>query len=982
MTKKILLLFALLIWIGTGIAQVPSNPIGINPPSLKWQQIHTDKVQVIFPKGNEKEAQRVANVVHYLADRDNASIGDKQQKVTILLQNQTVIPNGFVTVGPFRSEFYLTPPQFNCTTDWLDILAIHEYRHVQQFGNGNHGITNFFKSILGSWTWGGFTSTALPRWFFEGDAVGMETALTSSGRGRLPAFDMEYRALRLNDIDYTYEKASAGSLKDFVPDWYSLGYYLVTHARKHYGKDIWNKVVKDATAYKGIFYPLSSSLKRHTGLNTRGLYQQTFEEMDSLWKGEAALDFEFAEATQWNTQKKRTITHYNNPQFWNNNSLVVEKRGFDENPTYYQLDSEGSEARITQSGRIVGAPNSTLSIGGGKLCWSEYDFDIRWDNRTFSVIRVFDRETYSKAQLTNKSKYFSPALDETGRKIVAVATDEEQNYNLHVLSAASGVVTNRIPNPDNWFYMYPRWVNEDQIVVVGQKGEINELQLIDVSTGQKTAILPPTIHQITHPFSRGEYIYFSAAYSGVNNIYAVKPGESTFYRITNDMLGAFQPAVSPDESTLAYSSFSPEGYNIMKMELDRARWQPLSTPPEFGITYYENLAEQEGGSIIENVPNKVFKVKKFNKLSGIINPHSVLPIVEPPLFGASILSDNKFSTLSAEGNVYYNVNEDEWTYTAGLRYAEFFPILSASYARVNRSSFFTNLSALNDTTIVQADYIEEWTENRVSAGLAIPMTFTKGNAFHRLDLIGNYQGISINPQGNFDTPANVRRDSIVVGTRGVNRLSQYFRAPLESTNFNALDLRLLWRSLDRRARQHINPRWGLVVDGRYRTTLGTDQFDANVFQLRGDIYFPGFARTHSFFINTMMQSRDYLDNYRFPDFFVYPRGYNSILADNFYKVGLNYTMPLWYPDVGIGSLAFVKRVRANFFYDFGRAQLTDPFDVTRNVRSLGIDLGFDVRVIRLLDVDFGLRYSYLLDENLAPGGQQHQFDFILLSIGG
>lgn len=982
MTKKILWLFVLVGWIGTTIAQVPSNPIGINPPSLQWQQIKTEKVQVIFPKGNEEEAQRVANVVHYLWDRDNASIGEKKQRVTILLQNQTVIPNGFVTVGPFRSEFYLTPPQFNCTTDWLDILAIHEYRHVQQFGNSKRGITKFFKSLLGSWTWGGFTATALPRWFFEGDAVGMETALTPSGRGRLPAFDMEYRALRLNDLEYSYEKASAGSLKDFVPDWYGLGYYLTTHARKHYGKDVWSKVVKDATAYKGIFYPLSSSLKRHTGLHTRALYEDTFEELDSLWKENTQPDFEFAEATQWNTKKKRTVTNYGNPQFWSNTTLVVEKSAYDENPTYYQLDNEGNETRITQSGRIVSAPNSTLSIGGRKLCWSEYDFDLRWSNRTFSVIRVFDRDNLSKDQITNKSKYFSPALDQSGRHIVAVATDEEQSYNLHILSASNGEVLKTVPNPDNWFYMYPRWVDEEHVVVVGQKGVINELQIVNISTGQKRALLPPTIHQITHPFSRGEYIYFSGAYSGVNNIYAVKPGEETLYRITDDLLGAFQPAVSPDGTTLAYSAFGPEGYNIMRMDLDRSKWQALAAPPDFSITYYETLVEQEGGSIIENVPTKVYPVKKFNKLSGLINPHSILPTVEHPLYGASILSDNKFSTLSAEGTAYYNVNEDEWTFLAGLRYAEFFPIFNLDYAHVNRSSFFTNLSELNDTTILQTDYIEEWTEDRVSAGLSIPLTFTKGNALHRLDLIGNYRAISLNPKGNFDDPTNARRDSIVVGTRGVNQLAQYFRDPLETLNFGALDLRLLWRSLDRRAVQHINPRWGLVLDGRYRTTLGTDRFDANVLQLRGDIYLPGLARTHSILINTMLQSRDYLDNYRFSDFFVYPRGYNSLLADNFYKVGINYTFPLWYPDVGIGSLAFVKRVKANLFYDFGRATISDPFDVTRNVRSMGVELGFDVRAIRLLDIDFGVRYSYLLDQNLAPNGQQHQFDFFLLSIGG
>ena len=81
MTKKILLLLPILCWAHLLFCQVPSNPIGINPPSLKWQQIKTDKVQVIFPEGNEEEAQRVANVVHYLWERDNASIGEKKKKV-------------------------------------------------------------------------------------------------------------------------------------------------------------------------------------------------------------------------------------------------------------------------------------------------------------------------------------------------------------------------------------------------------------------------------------------------------------------------------------------------------------------------------------------------------------------------------------------------------------------------------------------------------------------------------------------------------------------------------------------------------------------------------------------------------------------------------------------------------------------------------------------------------------------------------------
>ncbi len=211
-------LFILLLFPMPLFSQIPSNSIGLNPTHLRWQQINTDKVQVIFPEGLDIQGQRVANMVHYLWGRSNESIGDQMHKVTILLQNQGVSSNGFVTVGPFRSEFFTTPPQFNSTTDWLDELTIHEYRHVKQFGNATQGLSKIAKKTLGSWAWGGLMGAAIPRWFYEGDATAMETALTSTGRGRQPDFEMKYRALLLNDRNYSYEKAAAGSLRDYVPN--------------------------------------------------------------------------------------------------------------------------------------------------------------------------------------------------------------------------------------------------------------------------------------------------------------------------------------------------------------------------------------------------------------------------------------------------------------------------------------------------------------------------------------------------------------------------------------------------------------------------------------------------------------------------------------------------------------------------------------------------------------------------------------------
>ncbi len=963
-------------------AQIPANPIGLNPPGLKWRQINTDKVQVIFPTGLDSAGLRVANTVHYLWDHGNTSIGDQMHKVTILLQNQTIVPNGFVTVGPFRSEYYMTPPQFNCTTDWLDLLAIHEYRHVKQFGNSRHGLTKVAKSILGSWGWGGLMATALPRWFFEGDAVGTETALSRSGRGRMPSFDMEYRSLRVEGLHYGYEKASAGSLKDFVPDWYSLGYYLTTQARREYGADIWKKVVDDAVRYRGVFYPFSRNLKKHTGLTTKSLYQKTMSTLDRIWAIESLAKNKAASPTPIHSKRAKTVTQYTNPHQLANGKVIVEKRAYNEITGYYEIDTEGKEHLLTRPGVLFAPPNSTLSVQNNKLCWSEMGFDPRWSNQNFSVIVIYDLTTGKKRRLTHRTKYFAPALSHDGQRIVAVEANEQLQYQLVILDAQNGEVLQSLPNQGNWFLSFPRWTEDDQaIVMVAQKGEVNQLQRQLINTGNIEVLVAPTNQQITHPYSSGEDIYFSATFTGINNIFRVNQKTKQLFQVTDDLLGAFQPSVSTDGQQLLYSRFSAKGYQVIRNQLELQKQEPLAQLPPSDLHFYEPLVAQEGGSIFDKVPNESFDIKKFNKWSGLLNFHSWLPQFDPPLVGATLLSDNKFSTLSAAISGYYNLNDAEWSVVVGLTYAELYPFINLNYSHLNRSNNFYRFerSSEIDTLIYTNFYTESWSENRYTAGLALPLTLSKGNAFHRLNLNANYQYTPIDIAGNLDHPDNIR-DTLTGSPQLLNDLAGIFRAPIEDTNLNIVDLRLRWQSLRRTAIQHLNPRWGLLVDARYRTVLGDQPIQADNLLIRADLYLPGIGRNHSLYINTAFQKMDILDNYRFSDFFVYPRGYDALLGDKNYKFGINYSFPIAYPDLALGSLAFLKRIKANIFYDQGWQKGGQPFNFDRTARSTGVELRIDFRAFRLLEIDLGVRYSYLLDQDRAPTGQVHQFDFLLISI--
>lgn len=955
-------------------AQIPANNIGANPFGLKWRQINTDKVQVVFPEGNEARAQRVANIAHYLWGHHNASIGDKMNKATILLQNQTVVSNGFVTVGPYRSEFFLTPPQFNIATDWLDQLAIHEYRHIKQFGNSRRGLTQSARTIFGSWAWGGFAATAMPRWFFEGDATVQETALTLTGRGRLPAFTMEQRALVLNDIDYGYEKAAAGSLKDLVPDWYSLGYFMVGYGRTKYGEALWEGVVKDAVRYKGLFFPFSKSLKERTGLGTKKFYQAMRQDLDEQWDTPEAT--RAATNVSINNQAgKNTVVNYTNPRWLNNEDLVVEKRGYDRLPMYYRLRPDGREEKLTNTGVLFSLLESTLSEADGRLVWAEYGFDLRRSNRTFSVIRSYDLASGKRKQVTTRSKYFAPAISAEGDRLVAVEFPENGKCQLVILDSQAGSLIQKIANPDNLFLQFPRWTPDGHaIVVIGQTDENQALYLVAPETGAMRLLTPATPNQLSHPDIRGDRVYFSAAYTGINQIYTVPLTGGGVSRITNDPIGAFQPAISPNGEVLAYSVFRTQGFDIAKEVLDTASWTAY-TPGAAGNTlptYAEELARQAGGTIIGNLPNEQFPVKQYSKLNGLINFHSWLPQLDPPEVGASILSDNKFGTLSIDAGGFYNLNEEQWSYDLNLRYAELFPVITLGYRHQNRAARLFNYRLEGDSSLRYATYVERWTENKLSAGMELPFNFSKGNAVHRLDLAANFDRFHLDPDGNID---NADFDTLYTFEGNIRESAQDFLVePLAETDLNAVDLRLRWRLFRRQAIQHLAPRWGIVTDTRYRTTLGNDTFFGDNFVTRADIYLPGLSRNHSFYLNLGYQKLDRLDNYRFPNFFIYPRGYGAVSADEVLRLAANYYLPLAYPDLPIGPLAFVKRVKLNVFGDYGRRNFLDDFS------SIGAELRFDVRFLRLVEVDFGVRYSYLLDPVYSPNGRAHQFDFLLISI--
>ena len=480
MGKTIILFWAFLLLL---TYQVAGQEFGGNKPSMKWKQIDTDTVRVIFPVTLQDQAQRVASTIHYLSRNSRRSIGDRQKKIDIVLQNQTIVSNGYVALAPFRSEFYMNAPQngLSLGSNWLDMLSIHEYRHAMQFMNTRKGLTNAGYILTGELGWSYLSHLSIPNWFWEGDAVVMETALTAQGRGRLPSFYNGYKHLVMDENTYNYQKARNGSIKDYVPNHYELGFLLCNYGREQYDNDFWKGVIDDASRYKGVIYPFSKAIKRKTGLQIKGFYNEAIAYYTSEWKEQNAI---IQNSSQINvTDKRNTFTSYHYPQIQTQGSVIVYKVSYKKIGGFYSIDEYGKETLIRRQGKVL---DNYFSNKNGKLLWAELGQDTRWSWKIYSNIIVYDMQTKKRRRITHSSKYFSPDLSFDGSKIVAFHTSPELRYNLSIISSASGELIKELPNNENYYFSYPKWSTDDKHIVVLARDKIGKVGIlkVDVSNGK------------------------------------------------------------------------------------------------------------------------------------------------------------------------------------------------------------------------------------------------------------------------------------------------------------------------------------------------------------------------------------------------------------------------------------------------------------------------------------------------------------------
>jgi len=908
-----------------------SQQFGGNPPSLKWKQISTDTVRVIYPAGLDSHAQRVASVVHYLAANKPFSLGDQLKKVDIVLQNQTTIANGYVQLGPFRSEFFLTPEPVNFnqgSLSWTDQLALHEYRHVQQFNNFNNGLSKLMKVLFGE---DGYTlaiNASIPDWFYEGDAVYQETAVSKQGRGRLPLFMNAYPSLWQAGKKYSWMKLRNGSLKDYVPNHYNLGYLLVNYGYQKYGIDFWKKVTRDASAYKGLFYPFQSAIKRHAGIDYKTFTKQAFDfyklQTDTVVKAESYLI----------PVRKNYVNSYYFPYNAGSDSLVYLKASYRQRPVFYIKDKNG-EHRLKAKDISI---DEHFSYRNGKIVYSAYETDVRWGWRDYGVIKLLDVKTGKQQTLTKKSKYITPDISSDGSKVVAVQNHNDGSSELHVLNTSDGKVLRRIHSSEIAVFTDPKFIDQDNLVTpVRLRDGKMCLATAEISTGNIIRLTPPTFNVVGYPCVNNGVIYFTANYEGNDDVFALRLSDKKIFRISNGPLGNYY--VNAGNGKITWSAFTAEGYQLKQVLESEIVWN------EVGNAVIESLNEKypvshaavPGDILLSKVPQRFFSNEKYKKSTRLLNFHSWRPYYSDPIFTFSLYGENVLNTLQTE--LYYLYNENERTSAAGLSmtYGAFFPFIS-----VGTEYTFNRQDVINNR-------VRQWDQLDTRVGLNIPLNYASGQTFKSFNAGSNY----------------VLRNEFNKGQ---------FANLLGNTSFSYLLHTISWTQQIQRAVQHIFPRFAYTVSASHRhaiTSVTGYQFIAN-----GSLYVPGLLSNQNLVFTGSFQQRDTLSQVVFSNRFGYSRGYEGRYFSRMWRLSANYHFPLWHTDWGFGNILYLQRIRANAFYDFTKVYSRDK-RVTADQRSVGGEIFIDTKWWNQYPLTFGFRISHMLDRDQFDGFKGTVFEFVL-----
>jgi hypothetical protein len=595
-------------------------------PGLEWQVLESPHFSVYFfvaqdneqnnedfSYSNEQLAQVAADIAEETYHQVNAQLGPPKhhplQKIAIIIEDFSDYALGFASSFPHRViRIPLTGPtdkSFDMKfISWLKMVITHEYTHIAHF-EMTSGATTALRALFGQI----LAPNALqPIWSIEGLAVYNETKFTSGGRGIDSRYDMYLRMAALEDKFNTLDQINGYYLTSW-PDGtapYIYGQSLIHFIAQKYGED---KVI----AMSKIFceYPylgFNHALKKAIGLNLNELFQN--------WKDSLKEKYQL-QAQKILSQKKltpsRQLTKYH---YWvdyprwlstptpDGGRIAVRVFTPHSYPFIQIIDPLNPSLPLTPRStknrtqiqplikRVYGRDSSfSISSDGSRIIYAKLDDYEQFYK--FYDLYSFDVKTEKENRLSEGLRARDPSWspDPDNPQIVAVINQSGTN-NLALInlpSSSSSINENqstyKLISKEDIVYLtdfrdgtqlyQPSWSPKgDMIALSAWRQGYQDIYILNLdSENICNSTLQPIFQDKSIDLSPcwspdGQYLFFASDRTGIYNIFAFSLSDKKLYQITNVLGGAFQPAISPDGTQLAFIEYHATGYELHLMKVD------------------------------------------------------------------------------------------------------------------------------------------------------------------------------------------------------------------------------------------------------------------------------------------------------------------------------------------------------------------------------------------------------------------------------
>lgn len=893
---------------------------GQDPSSIRWKQIKTDRFTIIYPDSYGMEGVKFARSLEDSYTKLTSIYSVKKVRIPVIIHNYTTFSNGYVVWAPKRVEIYPTPEQNGIPMDPIEQLTTHELTHVLQMSSLNKGFTKIASVLLGE-QFTGAISVLLPLWFMEGDAVFAESLLSYSGRGRTPSFQKQMKAIALEYPKlYSYDKMIAGSFRNFVPDHYQYGYQMVTWSFAKYGPQLWNKTLDFTAKNPYTLNPVNLSLSKNAGLTKSKLYYETFDSLKTIWqRGEMKINPSNYKVL--NPSKNKDYVNYYSPVVTGKDSIIAIKTSFSSSPEFVLIDpSRKSEKRIHIPGSIY---PYFLSGSNDKIVWVENQPDPRWENRTYSVIKIMDLHGKITRQLSYKSRYLAASISADGRFIAAAENTISNENSIIIIDAFNGDILNKIPVPGNAYPQRPQWSqtgSDISIIFLSDMGE--GIMVYSLKNQTWNTLLNAGRNDLQSAFLRNDSLFFVSSSSGTDNIYVLAP-DKNISKLTNSRYGAYD--LYPVAGNILFSDYSSTGYNICTVSIKES--SPYSgndiKDPSFLINRFDTIKIKKTDQSLTG-----YKPEPYRKWGHVFRFHSWMPFyADPEKIQADPTSVRPGFTLMSQNLLSSVISTFGYEYTSDKTHKFHSHITWKGWLPVIES---------------QLDYGGNAIVSKLGNNVNDPITVRPGLNF--TNIISFPLNFSFGRFSQYLQPsltASYDNDYIYIKERSSFDFGQ-----------NVFTGRLFFYNYSLSAIRDIYPKWAQVFDLHYAFAPFDKEIYGSANSLKTAFYFPGLSRNHGIRLRyeTEIQKPARFFLYQWASF---PRSYNNIISQNLKFYSVDYTMPLLYPDLNIPGILFITRIRSTFFYDYATGEknqylITRQFhNYSETFKSSGVELMADFNILRI-----------------------------------